>query len=206
MSPRVTRREFVSAAASAAAVAKISGNFATIWGAGSEQVALSSDPGWKDQGILNLAHSPHAKLRSVPVHAVTIQEGFWYGRRAANVNTSIPSMGKLLEVNGRMDNFKRLVGKSDAPQRGPVYSDSDIYKWWEAIGFALQSGDNPALRALVENTAKDVIAAQQPDGYLNTYYIREKAADRMLPRTQQWGHELYNMGHFLQGATAYYRG
>jgi DUF1680 family protein len=205
MSPRVTRREFVSAAASAAAVAKISGNFAPIWGAGSEQVALSSDPGWKDQGILNLAHSPHAKLRSVPVHAVTIQEGFWYGRRAANVNTSIPSMGKLLEVNGRMDNFKRLVGKSDAPQRGPVYSDSDIYKWWEAIGFALQSGDNPPLRSLVENTAKDVIAAQQPDGYLNTYYVREKAADRMTPRTQQWGHELYNMGHFLQGATAYYR-
>jgi DUF1680 family protein len=142
----------------------------------------------------------------VPIHAVTIQEGFWYGRRAANVNTSIPSMGKLLEVNGRMTNFKRLIGKSDAPQRGPVYSDSDIYKWWEAIGFALQSGDNPALRAMVENTAKDVIAAQQPDGYLNTYYVREKAADRMTPRTQQWGHELYNMGHFLQGATAYYRG
>ena len=114
-------------------------------------------------------------------------------------------MGKLLESNGRMDNFRRLIGKSDAPQRGPVYSDSDIYKWWEAIGFALQSGDNPALRAMVENTAKDVMAAQQPDGYLNTYYIRERAADRMTPRTQQWGHELYNMGHFLQGATSYYR-
>jgi uncharacterized protein len=206
MSPRVTRREFVSAAASAAALAKLPGNLASLWSSGPEQAVLSSDPGWKDQGVLNLAHSPHAKLRSVPVHAVTIQEGFWYGRREANVKTSIPSMGKLLEVNGRMDNFKRLIGKSDAPQRGPVYSDSDIYKWWEAIGFALQSGDNPALRGLVENTAKDVIAAQQPDGYLNTYYIREKAADRMTPRTQQWGHELYNMGHFLQGATAYYRG
>ena len=206
MSPRVTRREFVSSAASAAALSRFPGNFASIWSAGSEQVALLPDPGWKDQGVLNLAHSPHAKLKSVPIHAVTIREGFWYGRRAANVNTNIPSMGKLLEVNGRMDNFKRLTGKSDAPQRGPVYSDSDIYKWWEAIGFALQSGNNPSLRAMVENTAKDVIAAQQPDGYLNTYYVREKAADRMTPRTQQWGHELYNMGHFLQGATAYYRG
>ena len=39
-----------------------------------------------------------------------------------------------------MDNFLRLEGKSDAPQRGPVYSDSDIYKWIEAVGFALQSG------------------------------------------------------------------
>ena len=45
---------------------------------------------------------------------------------------------ELIE-HGRMDNFLRLEGKSDAPQRGPVYSDSDIYKWMEAVGFALQS-------------------------------------------------------------------
>src|SRR5215470_12590917 len=205
MTSRVSRREFVSAAASAAALSKLLGNFALFWNSPASEIPLSSDPGWKDQGVLNLAHSPYAKLRSVPVHAVTIQEGFWSPRRAANINTSIPSMGKLLEVNGRMDNFRRLIGKSDTSQRGPVYSDSDIYKWWEAIGFALQSGDNPALRALVENTAKDVIAAQQPDGYLNTYYIRERSADRMTPKTQQWGHELYCMGHFLQGATSYYR-
>jgi len=204
MSSRVTRRQFVSAAASTAALSNLPVNLSSLWSSASE-VPLSSDPGWKDQGVLNLAHSPYAKLKNVPVHAVTIQEGFWSSRRAANVNTSIPSMGKLLESNGRMDNFRRLIGKSDAPQRGPVYSDSDIYKWWEAIGFALQSGDHPALRAMVENTAKDVMAAQQPDGYLNTYYIRERSADRMTPRTQQWGHELYCMGHFLQGATSYYR-
>jgi len=40
---------------------------------------------------------------------------------------------------------------------------------------------------------------------LNTYYIGEHASQRMDPQVQQWGHELYNMGHFLQGATAYYR-
>jgi len=204
MSSRVTRRQFVSAAASTAALSNLPVNLSSLWSSASE-VPLSSDPGWKNQGVLNLAHSPYAKLKNVPVRAVTIQEGFWSGRRAANVNTSIPSMGKLLESNGRMDNFRRLIGKSDASQRGPVYSDSDIYKWWEAIGFALQSGDNPALRAMVESTAKDVMAAQQPHGYLNTYYIRERAADRMTPKTQQWGHELYCMGHFLQGATSYYR-
>ncbi|MBS1839883.1 MAG: glycoside hydrolase family 127 protein [Acidobacteria bacterium] len=203
MSPRVTRREFVSAAASSAVISRLpKTSFSFL---AEEKVPLSANPSWKEQGVLNLANSPYAKLKNVPVHAVTILDGFWSGRRAANVKTSIPSMGKLLEVNGRMDNFRRLIGKSDAPQRGPVYSDSDIYKWWEAIGFALQSGDNSALRALVENTAKDVMAAQQPDGYLNTYYVRERAADRMTPKTQQWGHELYCMGHFLQAATAYYR-
>jgi len=55
---------------------------------------------------------------------------------------------------GEMDNFRRLLGRAMRPQRGPVYSDSDIYKWWEAIGFALPIGDILLWRAMVENTAK----------------------------------------------------
>jgi DUF1680 family protein len=104
-----------------------------------------------------------------------------------------------------MDNFRRLIGKSTAAQRGPVYSDSDVYKWTEAAGFVLQSGERPELRAAVDKITKDVIAAQEPNGYLNTYFVRNHASERMEPKTQEWGHELYNMGHFLQGATAYYR-
>jgi len=205
MSPRLSRREFVAATASSAMLAALPLRAASSLARSSDQVPLSSDPSWRDQGILNLAHSPHAKLKNIPIHAITIPSGFWAARREINVRSSIPSMGKLLEANGRMDNFRRLIGKSDAAQRGPVYSDSDIYKWWEAIGFALQSGDDPALHSLIESTAKDVIAAQEPSGYLNTYYVGPRAADRMTPRVQQWGHELYCIGHLLQGATAYYR-
>ncbi|HSC45634.1 MAG TPA: beta-L-arabinofuranosidase domain-containing protein [Candidatus Acidoferrum sp.] len=204
MSPRIPRRQFVSNIASVAALSALPASGRSLFA----QSAAASDsmPPWNEQGILNLVHSPYAKLKNVPVHAVTIQQGFWSSRRKANVENSIPSMGKLLEANGRMDNFRRLLGKSDAPQRGPVYSDSDIYKWVEAVGFALQSENRPELRKLADADIKEVVAAQQPDGYLNTYYVREHAADRMKPKTQQWGHELYNMGHMLQGAIAYYRG
>jgi DUF1680 family protein len=173
-----------------------------------EQAAVTSlvgTPPWNEQGILNLAHSPYAKLKNVPVHAVVMRSGFWASRRTANVEHSIPSMGRLLEANGRMDNFRRLIGKSDAPQRGPVYSDSDVYKWLEAVGFALQSENRSELRTLADSIIKEVIAAQQGNGYLNTYYVQDKAAQSMTPKVQQWGHELYNMGHMLQGAIAYYR-
>jgi uncharacterized protein len=214
--PGLSRRQFVSSAISAATFSclqpgreLLAGFTAARVGAlensAQSSVAHTSTPPWRDQGILNLAKSPYAKLRNVPVHAVTIENGFWAQRREVNVNKSIPSMEKLLEANGRMDNFRRLTGKSTASQRGPVYSDSDVYKWTEAAGFALQSGDRPELRAAVEKIAKDVLAAQQPDGYLNTYYVGEHSSQRMEPKVQQWGHELYNMGHFLQGATAYYR-
>jgi uncharacterized protein len=160
---------------------------------------------WRDQGVLNLARSPYAKLRSVPVRAVTIQEGFWSQRRKTNVERSIPTMREELEQHGRMDNFRRLVGKSAAPQKGPYYSDSDIYKWTEAVGFALQSGDLPELRKTTSGMIREIVAVQEPSGYLNTYYVGDRVSQRMLPRSQEVGHELYNLGHMLQGAIAYYR-
>ncbi len=211
----MSRRQFVASAVSAAAVSSLSGQqlFGSAGAVGAvtitrdtEQTAIViNNPAWKDQGVLNLTKSPHAKLRNVPVHAVTITAGFWGQRRETNVNKSIPSMEKLLEANGRMDNFLRLVGKSDAPQKGPVFSDSDVYKWTEAAGFALQSGDRPDLRALTEKIIGEVVAVQQPSGYLNTYYVGDRAKQRMEPENQRWGHELYNIGHMLQGAIAYYR-
>jgi len=212
--PKPSRRRFVHSALSASIVSALPTSRQFLNGLLSPfrsdrfdqgAVPLTTSPDWRDQGVLNLTKSPHAKLRNVPVHAVTIEAGFWSPRREVNVKTSIPSMGKLLEANGRMDNFRRLIGKSTAAQRGPVYSDSDVYKWMEAVGFALQSGDRPELRATVDRDIKEIIAAQKPDGYLNTYYVGEHAAQRMEPRTQQWGHELYNIGHLLQGAIAYYR-
>jgi DUF1680 family protein len=212
MKGKYSRRKFLTSAMSASAISVLPGAQKTLSGfteafGGREQnsVALTTTPAWRDQGILNLARSPYAKLRSVPVHAVTIEAGFWSPRRETNVTASIPSMGKLLEVNGRMDNFRRLTGKSTAAQRGPVYSDSDIYKWIEAASFALQSGERPELRAVVDKDIREIVAAQQAGGYLNTYYVLEHAAQRMEPKTQQHGHELYNIGHLLQGAIAYYR-
>jgi DUF1680 family protein len=200
---KLTRREFVGAAVSAAAVSAVPtySLLGASWGAG----ASASRPDWKDEGVLFIDKSPYAKLHNIPVDAVTIIEGFWGARRETNVEKSIPSMEKLLEANGRMNNFLRLVGKSDAAQHGPVYSDSDVYKWTEAVGFALQSGDRPELRALTEGIIKEVVAVQEPSGYLNTYYVGDKAKDRMQPDVQRWGHELYNLGHMIQGAIAYYR-
>jgi DUF1680 family protein len=199
--PKISRREFVGSTLSAAAMRSLYVQpFLRAMVEGSP-----SDPGWRDEGILFVDRSPYAKLRNVPVHAVTITEGFWGTRRETNVKKSIPSMEKLLEANGRMNNYLRLAGKSDAQQSGPVYSDSDVYKWTEAVGFQLQSGDPPELRALAEKIIRGIVAVQEANGYLNTYYVADRAKQRMTPETQRWGHELYNIGHMIQGAIAYYR-
>jgi DUF1680 family protein len=201
---QISRRKFVGNAISAAALGAMP--IHSLLPDSLYKSLDTSNPAWRDEGILYLDQSPYAKLRNIPVHAVTISSGFWGARREINVQKSIPSMEKLLEANGRMTNFLRLVGKSSEPQKGPVYSDSDIYKWVEAVGFALQSGDIPGLREQTDKIIRDVVAAQESNGYLNTYYVEGKAKDRMLPEIQRWGHELYNIGHLIQGAIAYYRG
>lgn len=160
---------------------------------------------WKDKPVMDFSRSPHAKLRQVPVSAVTIT-GYWAGRRKTNVESSLPSMQEELVQHGRMTNFERLQGKSNEPQKGPLYSDSDVYKWTEAVAFALQSEDYPSLRKVTDTQIREFIAVQEPSGYLNTYFIGDKKSQRMQQHTQEVGHELYCMGHFLQAAIAYYRG
>jgi hypothetical protein len=165
----------------------------------------SSKADWQDAGVIDLSNSPYAKLKPVPVRAVVIQDGFWSQRRRTNLMASIPSMHDELLEHGRMDNFLRLKGKSTEPQKGPVYSDSDIYKWTEAVGFQLQTGDQPELRKKTDAMIRDVVAIQEPGGYLNTYYNDDRKPLRMQYDTQTTGHELYCISHMLQGAIAYYR-
>lgn len=198
----ISRREFVGSALTTAALTSLP--LKSLMASPRSSADLAGKD-WKDEGVLFVDKSPYAKLRNVPVHAVTITQGFWEARREINVDKSIPSMEQLLEANGRMRNFLRLAGKSDAPQYGPVYSDSDVYKWLEAVGFALQSGDRPDLHALADKIIQEVVAVQEPSGYLNTYYVGDRTKDRMTPDVQRMGHELYNLGHMIQGAIAFYR-
>ncbi len=202
----LSRRTFLSAAAGTAAVSILAPSqsraFARSLAANGDSPAQYP---WKDKGIIDLSHSPFAKLKTIPVNAVTIQEGFWSKRRLTNVQSSIPSMYDELISHGRMDNFLRLEGKSSAPQQGPVYSDSDMYKWVEAVAFALQSQQLPALRKTTDTVIQEIVAAQEPGGYLNTYYVQDRVSMRMLPDVQTTGHELYCIGHLLQAAIAYYR-
>jgi DUF1680 family protein len=164
---------------------------------------VAADSDWQSEGVVSVTHSPYAKLHTVPIRAVKMGDGFWSARRAANVDKSIPTLLAELEQHGVVDNFLRLEGKKDVPRRGPLYTDSDIYKWMEAVAFALQSGDQPKLRAEFDRLTGIILAAQEPSGYLNTYWTEERTAKRFTEMHRS--HELYCMGHLLQAAIAYYR-
>jgi DUF1680 family protein len=151
--------------------------------------------------IVDTAHSKYAVLHPVPIQSVRLgPNSFWGKRREVTLERSMPTMFDELEKHGTMDNFRRLEGKSTAPRKGPVYTDSDLYKWMEAAAFFLTGEDHPDLRQKVDQMIEVIGAAQEPSGYLNTYYVDDKKDKRFTEMHRS--HELYCLGHLLQAGVA----
>jgi len=154
--------------------------------------------------IADTTNSPHARQRPVPVDAVRLSDSFWRPRIERNRTDTIPSQYQHCITTNRIRNFQRAAGKVDAPFEGIFFNDSDIYKWLEAASWALGTNpDDEELRTMVNDVIKEIGDAQQPDGYLNTYFMFEKAAERWTNVRDM--HELYCAGHLFQAAVAHYR-
>ncbi|MGN0634182.1 MAG: glycoside hydrolase family 127 protein [Oscillospiraceae bacterium] len=85
---------------------------------------------------------------------------------------------------------------------GMVFQDSDAYKWLEAAAYALADEPDSELEKQADELIGLIAAAQDKDGYLNTYFTikdREKRWTNLLE-----GHELYCSGHLIEAACAYY--
>lgn len=86
---------------------------------------------------------------------------------------------------------------------GFVFQDSDFSKWIEAVAYSLTQYPDPELEKIADGAIDIVCAAQQDDGYLDTYYIIN-GKDKIFTNLKD-NHELYCFGHLTEGAVAYYQ-
>lgn len=149
---------------------------------------------------MDTSNSPYAKLRPVSIEEVELKHGFWAKRLKKIREVTVPSQYELLENTGRIYNFRRAAGKEKGDFQGLVFNDSDVYKWVEAAGFLLASRYDEKLHSLVEKVVNDICAAQDEDGYLNTFFTFENKAKRWSNLARD--HELYCAGHLIQAAIA----
>jgi len=134
--------------------------------------------------------------------AVRLDPGSWLGAwQVLNRAATIPHCVRQLAQSGSLDNLRRKTGEFGGPRRGLWFSDSDVYKTLESIGWELDSGDElrSAYTALVDLVAK----AQDEDGYLHSWFG--------LDSHEPWsdltnGHEMYCAGHLIQAGVAAARG
>lgn len=86
---------------------------------------------------------------------------------------------------------------------GFVFQDTDFSKWIEAVGYSLLQHPDPVLEQTADEAIDIVCAAQLENGYLDTYYIIN-GMDRAFTNLRDH-HELYCLGHLVEGAVAYYQ-
>ncbi len=85
---------------------------------------------------------------------------------------------------------------------GYWFQDTDFYKWLEAVGYSLSQYPDENLMKLADEAIEVVCAAQCEDGYFDTYYTIT-APDKRFTNLRD-AHEMYCLGHMIEGAIAYY--
>ncbi len=152
--------------------------------------------------------APHApaipgrgRLRPLGQDDVRITGGFWGERQEINGRNTLAHIGGRLESEGWLPNFDlAAAGTLPAGRRGREFSDSETYKYLEALAWEIGRTDDPDLDKTFRAVVARVAAAQDPDGYLNTNFGRPGQEPRWS--NLEWGHELYCLGHLFQAAVA----
>src|SRR5438270_1157903 len=146
-------------------------------------------------------HMKTTAFKPVPFSKVTIEDAFWASRLQVNREKTIPHIYRMCRETGRIDAYKLdwKPGQEKAPHQ---FWDSDVAKWIEAASYSLATHPDPTLDALLDEVIALIASAQQPDGYLNTYFTVVKPGQRWTDLRD--AHELYCAGHLIEAGVAHY--
>lgn len=145
----------------------------------------------------------------ISVKQMKIKDDFWSRIQNIVIDTVIPYQEKILndeipgvEKSHAFKNFKIAAGIEKGDFYGMVFQDSDVAKWLEGAAYSLSIKTDSQLEQRVDEIIDMIEKAQQPDGYLNTYFTLKEPEHRW--QNLQECHELYCAGHMMEAAVAYY--
>ncbi len=151
-------------------------------------------------------------ITPVPFTSVKVSEGFWGQRLQASREVTIPLAFSKCEETGRYDNFVRAAHPDENYQIGGFpFDDTDVYKTIEGASYLLQTYPDKKLEQYIDSVLSIVAMGQEPDGYLNTARSMNPKHPHEWMGPERWmyvkysSHELYNLGHMIEGAVAYYQ-
>ncbi|MBV9267477.1 MAG: glycoside hydrolase family 127 protein, partial [Acidobacteriaceae bacterium] len=155
-------------------------------------------------------------VQPVPFTAVHIEDAFWTPRIETNRKVTIPFAFQKCEETGRVANFVRAAAvmhgdTSDRTLPGYPFDDTDVYKVIEGASYTLSVQYDRKLDAYVDSLIVKIAAAQEPDGYLYTARTINPEHPHKWAGKERWvseevlSHELYNLGHLYEAATAHYQ-
>jgi len=157
-------------------------------------IALSSCGGKEATGL--------KKITPVGFANVTIEDEFWSPRLESHKSATLPvCIDQIENQTGRIRNFENAAS-GQGEHSGIFFDDSDVYKALEGMAYSLQNHPDPELEAKCDEWIDKFAAAQQEDGYINTYYTLTKDDKRWTDMNM---HEMYCAGHMIEAGVAYYQ-
>ena len=140
-------------------------------------------------------------ITPVPFSQVQIQDGFWSPRLQAHKDVTLAvCIDQIENQTGRIRNYENAA-KGRGEHSGIFFDDSDVYKALEGMAYSLQNHPDPVLEAKCDEWIDKFAAAQQPDGYINTFYTLTGLENRWKNMDR---HEMYCAGHMIEAGVAYY--
>ena len=142
--------------------------------------------------------------------AVRLTGDFWRERLETVLTRTIPSQYEKLATHGILESL--TIKHPPPPLRIPrnrhnvttqIFWDSDVGKWIEAASYALSHRRDADIERRIDEITEALVKAQQPDGYLNCWYLAREPENRWTNLRDN--HELYCAGHMLEGAVAYFQ-
>lgn len=141
-------------------------------------------------------------IEPVNFSKVIIKDEFWKPKMDKVATKTLDACIYQTEVKtARIRNFEKVANGKGEKHEGIFYDDSDVFKALEAMSYAIKATGNAALEKKADEWIDKIAAAQQPDGYLNTFYTLNGLKDRWQDMSM---HEDYNGGHMIEAAVAYF--
>ena len=151
-------------------------------------------------------------ISPVPFTNVKVTDQFWGQRLKASREVTIPLAFSKCEETGRYENFVKAANPSEKYKvEGFSFDDTDVYKTIEGASYSMQTFPDKKLEKYIDSVLLIVAKAQEPDGYLYTSRTMNPAHPHAWSGSKRWekeedlSHELYNLGHMLEGAIAHYQ-
>jgi DUF1680 family protein len=157
-----------------------------------------------NNGPVDVSSSPFAQWKPLEIKNVLITGGFWQERQEINRRVSLKHGFDMLIKAGNINNLKLAAGMETGEFKGRNFSDETVYKWLEAVAWELNRSGDKELKELADGVILIIQAAQQENGYLDSYYQVVEPDQKFADLDHS--HELYCAGFLLQAAVAFERG
>lgn len=150
----------------------------------------------------DIKEQPLKMIEQIDFSHVKINDNFWSPRLSKHVSATLPvCIDQIDNQTGRIRNFENAA-KGEGEHSGIFFDDSDVYKALEGMAYSLINNPDPELEKKADEWIDKFAAAQQPDGYINTFYTLTGLDKRW---TNMDKHEMYCAGHMIEAGVAYYQ-